>query len=316
MSGPRTNSGNGNAGGAPALAPQVARHEEQGGRDSFPALLNQSKSEIGKLLVGGMDLDRVLRVALTTWKMDPKIQGCTPRSVLAAVMKAVELGFEPGGALKHCYLIPYGQECEFRISYFGYLELARRSGEFKLIEARIVHQNDVFQYEYSPDLTFKHKPDLFNPGAVVGAYCYAKMANGELAVEWMTKGELDKVAALPKAGPVWKTWFEEMSKKAVLRRFLKKQRLSVQLAEASDDEDAREKAFGRAYGFAGAVPGGGDVPLSLSRADALAGRLGAPYGPGYAGEVEAEYEDQSAGVTDPAGATQEPGRGREPGEDG
>ena len=60
-------------------------------------------------------------------------------------MKACELNLVLGGAQKHAWLIPYGQECTFQIGYQGILELARRSREFKSIEAVIVHEGDAFR---------------------------------------------------------------------------------------------------------------------------------------------------------------------------
>jgi recombination protein RecT len=286
---------------APAGGTALARNEPAKPMN-FPALLEKSRPEIGKILPDGMDLDRVMRVALTAFRMNPDIQRCTPVSILSAVMKACELGLEPGGALKHAYLIPYRDECTFQLSYFGYLELARRSGEFRVIEARLVHANDVFEYGYTPDLEFNHRPNLITPGAEVGAYAYAKLVNGETLVEWMPRVELEKVEKLPKAGPVWKLWWGEMAKKTVLKRFLKKQRLSVTLAEALEREDA---------GAQGGSPQTVARDPSLSRSAALAGRLNPP---AVAAPPEPEDEDQSLGTCDEAEAPAP--AGREPGEEG
>lgn len=217
---------------APAPPPPPARPAAD-----FPALLEKSRGEIAKILPEGMSVDRVSRIALTAYKLNPDIRDCDPVSILAAVMKCAELGLEPGGALKEAWLVPYQRQCQFQLSYFGALQLARRSGQFLSIAARLVHRNDHFVYEYAPDLVFAHRPALKDPGDVVGAYAYFKLANGESEVEYMTAAQVEEVRQFSRAGPVWKTYWGEMAKKTVLKRGLKRQPLSVVAREALHADD-------------------------------------------------------------------------------
>jgi recombination protein RecT len=74
-----------------------------------------------------MDPERCYRILLSCWSRTPALQKCTPESLFRASLQAVELGLEPGGALGHAYLVPYGNQCTLIPGYRGLVELVRRS---------------------------------------------------------------------------------------------------------------------------------------------------------------------------------------------
>jgi recombination protein RecT len=213
-------------------------------KGDFLALLEKSRSQVARLIPSGDEraVDRFLRVVRTAYKTDPKVRECPVESILVAVLKACELGLEPGGAQKHAYLIPYKGRCTLQISYFGMLELARRSGQFKAIEARVVRRGDRFDVEYDPEPQIRHRP-TFSPESVpepiTFAYAYARLTSGALVAEVMTVAEIERVRELS-ASPgsdAWDKHFGEMAKKTVIKRLLKRQPYSVALAEAFEAED-------------------------------------------------------------------------------
>jgi recombination protein RecT len=263
---------------APAPRPAAAPAEKP---TDFLALLERSRGEIAKLMPTERAADRVMRIARTAFQMNADIRRCTPGSILAAVMKACELNLEPGGALRHAWLVPYGPECTFQVSNFGMLELARRSGAFRAIEARVVRPGDVFQVAYDPEPVFRHVPDLdaaavADDGQILHAYAYARLANGALVLEVMSRAEIERVRQAAKCGPVWQKHWGEMAKKTVIKRLLKRQPCSVELAEAIE-HDNQEYDLGDVTPRPGALPARG--------AAGLAGRLGAPPAP----EPEPEF---------------------------
>lgn len=288
---------------------QVREHQQQAEVEDFPRLLERSKGEIAKVLPEGVSIDRVCRMALTAFKMNPALRDCSPVSILSAVMKAAELGLEPHGGLKQCWLIPFRdtkrnvKECTFQLGYQGALELARRSGQFRTIRAVMVYERDIFAYERDPRPKIYHKPELQDPGTAIGVYAFAILTCGEVEFDWMGAAELKKVRDMSRSGDIWSNWYVEMCKKTVLKRFLKSMPQSVALATALEyDNEADVRAGVESQ----------PVRLPGTRSAALASRLkaieAAP--PAAAGPDPADY----GGEVEPA--AEEPGRQRGPGEEG
>lgn len=183
--------------------------------------------------------DRFVRIAITTIRQNPKLAQCNQESLLGALMVSAQLGLEPG-VLGQCYLIPYGRECQFQIGYKGMIELLRRSGQLKDIYAYSVYENDEFEMTYGLNRDLKHKPNLQDRGNFIGCYCVAVLKDDARAFEYMTKEEIEahgkKFSKTYGNGP-WKTDFEAMAHKTVVKKMLKWLPVSVEFLEmASKDE--------------------------------------------------------------------------------
>lgn len=252
-------------------------------RKDFLALLEQSKPSIALLLPDPKQVDRVVRIARTAWQMNADLRVCDGASILGSVMRACELGLEPGGAMKHAYLVPYKTTCTLQISYFGMLELARRSGAFRSIEARLVREGDDFQLYYDPRPVFRHVPTA-KPGAETHAYAYAILASGETVLEVMTRAEIEYVRSKVKCGPIWGNWWGEMAKKTAIKRLLKRQPYSAALADAMEHDN--DVAGLENHTLQRLLPG-------ESRLDALERSLTAPepeFSEGTSGEITTEAD--------------------------
>lgn len=186
-----------------------------------------------------INTDRFVRIAITTIRQNPKLAQCSQESLLGALMVSAQLGLEPG-TLGQCYLIPYGRECQFQIGYKGMIELLRRSGQLKDIYAYSVYENDDFEITYGLDRNLIHKPNLENKGDFLGCYCVAILKDGAKAFEYMTKEEIEahakKFSKTFGNGP-WKTDFEAMSHKTVVKKMLKWLPLSVEFLENIEKDD-------------------------------------------------------------------------------
>ena len=183
--------------------------------------------------------DRFVRIAITTIRQNPKLVQCNQESLLGALMVSAQLGLEPG-VLGQCYLIPYGRECQFQIGYKGMIELLRRSGQLKDIYAYSVYENDEFEMTYGLNRDLKHKPNLQDRGNFIGCYCVAVLKDDARAFEYMTKEEIEahgkKFSKTYGNGP-WKTDFEAMAHKTVVKKMLKWLPVSVEFLEmAAKDE--------------------------------------------------------------------------------
>lgn len=186
-----------------------------------------------------INTDRFVRIAITTIRQNPKLAQCSQESLLGALMVSAQLGLEPG-ILGQCYLIPYGRECQFQIGYKGMIELLRRSGQLKDIYAYSVYENDDFEITYGLDRNLIHKPNLANKGDFLGCYCVAILKDDTRAFEYMTKEEIEahakKFSKTFGNGP-WKTDFEAMSHKTVVKKMLKWLPLSVEFLENIEKDD-------------------------------------------------------------------------------
>jgi recombination protein RecT len=90
-------------------------------------LLKQQQSEIERALPRHMDADRFARIAMTQLRRTPALLACDAASIISSVMRLAQIGLEPDG--RNAYLVPYKTECTPIVSYMGYMELARRSGQ-------------------------------------------------------------------------------------------------------------------------------------------------------------------------------------------
>lgn len=185
------------------------------------AALEKRMSEFEAALpkAGGLDAKRFLRVALTTFQVNPQILDCTPASVTVAMLQAAAFGLELDPVLGQAYLVPYGKTCQLIIGYRGYMNLARRSGQVHSINAKLVYEKDEFEYVEGLERRLYHKPFWGgDPGAIVGAYCITRFREGEPDIFAMSRLQLDAIKnrSRAKSGP-WTTDFGAMCQKTVIR---------------------------------------------------------------------------------------------------
>lgn len=202
--------------------------------------------QIGLALPKHMTPERLLRIALTEVRRQPKLAECTQESLLGAVFQCAQLGMEPGGALGHAYLVPYKREVQFILGYRGMIDLARRSGQIRSIEAHCVYEGDKFDCTLGLESNLVHEPDWDNPNRsdtkkITFAYAVAHLADGGREFEVMSRRELDETKRRSKSnGGPWSTDYAAMCRKTVVRRLFKWLPLSVELSQACANDEAPE----------------------------------------------------------------------------
>lgn len=187
--------------------------------------------------------ERFTRVALTALAGNQKLRDCTPISFLGALMTSAQLGLEVNTPLGYAYLIPYKEVCQFQIGYKGLLDLAYRSGQVEFIQANVVREGDVFDYEFGINPVLKHKPAM-QRGKALCYYAVLKLKSGGAFYEVMNVDEVtkhkDKFSKAKSDGTPWATDFDEMAKKTVLKKVLKYAPLSIEVSNAlSADESVK-----------------------------------------------------------------------------
>jgi recombination protein RecT len=209
------------------------------------------KAQIATALPRHMTPERMTRIALTELRKTPKLQECEPASFLGAVVQCAQLGLEPGSALGHAYILPFDKrkkvggtwqtvatEAQVIVGYRGMIDLARRSGQVSSIDARAVHEGDVFECAFGLESSLKHIPNLDDPKRTDKplrcVYAVARMKEGGTQFEVMSRHEIEAIRGRSKAadsGP-WTTDYTAMALKTVIRRLFKYLPVSIELQTA------------------------------------------------------------------------------------
>ena len=201
-----------------------------GEKKTMQMYIKSMEGEIKKALPSVITPERFTRMTLSAISTNPKLAQCTPASFLGAMMSAAQLGLEPNTPLGQAYLIPYKNrgvdEVQFQLGYKGLIDLAYRSGEVELVQAHIVYENDEFICEYGLEPKLVHKPADSDRGEAVKVYAMFKTKSGGYGFEVMSMDDVrrhaEKYSQAYKSGfSPWKTNFEEMAKKTVLKKVLK-----------------------------------------------------------------------------------------------
>lgn len=234
------------------------------------------KGEMGRAMPKHLNPDRLARIALTEVRRTPRLTQCTQQSFGGALMTCAQLGLEPG-VTGEAYLIPRKNgklsyqaghdvfEVQLTIGYQGMAKLFWQSPLAKSLSAQAVYENDEFEYEEGLNPVLRHKPTLGNRGEAIAYYAVATLTNGGHAFTVLSKAGVEEIRIRSKAGmgekdSPWKTDYDEMAKKTVLRRMFKLLPKSPELARAlSQDDGVRtdwaEDAIDIQPEYSDAVPG-------------------------------------------------------------
>lgn len=210
------------------------------------------KKSLALALPKAMTPERLVRIVTTECRKTPALLNCNTESFLGAVLQCAQLGLEPGGALGHCYLLPFGNgkakdgrpNAQLIIGYRGMIDLARRSGQIVSICAYTVHEKDHFVWRLGLDPDIEHVPSPeADRGPMTYVYAVAKLKGGGVQFEVMSRAEVEKVRKQSKAGSSgpWVTHFDEMAKKTVIRRLFKYLPVSIEAARAVEVDERADR---------------------------------------------------------------------------
>jgi recombination protein RecT len=149
-----------------------------------------------------------------------------PSSICDSVINVASIGLTLNPANGFAYLVPekikigkdYVQVCQLRVSFRGLVKIATDSKSIKWVRSEIVKENDLFEYN-GPCSMPSHSMDAFGDrGKTVGVYCVAKTPEGDYLCDVMGLDEINKCMSAAKTKQVWQQWFDEMAKKAIIKR--------------------------------------------------------------------------------------------------
>jgi recombination protein RecT len=196
---------------------------------NLPAAIADVRGTLDKMtpqfkaaLPSHIDPERFKRVAITAIQTNPDLLKSDRAALLGALVKSAQDGLLPDG--REAAIVLFGGKPSYMPMVGGVLKKVRNSGELSTITAQIVCKNDTFSYNPCMDPAPNHSPDWFGDrGEMIGVYAVARLKDGSTAVEIMSKRDIEKIRNVSRSkdnGP-WKTWYEEMAKKSVIRRLAK-----------------------------------------------------------------------------------------------
>jgi recombination protein RecT len=207
---------------------QIAQRSSE--TKTMQSYIRSMEGEIAKALPSVITPERFTRIVLSALSVNPKLGECTPTSFLGAMMTSAQLGLEVNTPLGQAYVLPYMNhgklEAQFQLGYKGLIDLAYRSGEVEVIQAHVVYANDEFECSYGLEPKLVHRPADRDRGDAVKVYAVFKTKSGGFGFEVMSMDDVRRHAAKYSKAynsgfSPWKTNFEEMAKKTVLKRVLK-----------------------------------------------------------------------------------------------
>lgn len=222
---------------------------------TIESLIQKSAQELGKALPVHMRPERIVRIALTTLRMNPKLNQCDPRSFLGALFQSAQLGLEPN-IEGQAYIIPYnsksGLVAQFQLGYKGLVELFWRHQSAVSLQMEAIHENDEYDFDLGNN-TIMHKPFLGDRGEAIAYYAVAHLQNGGRAVKVMSRIEIENFAKrFSKCydrkteefypNTPWRDHFDAMAKKTVLIQLMKLLPKSIEIQKAlAMDETVKTK---------------------------------------------------------------------------
>lgn len=195
----------------------------------------------------------------------------TNESIMTAAMKAATLKLPIEPSLGMAYIVPYNRnekqgntwvkinEAQFQMGYNGFIQLAQRSGQIRNINCDIVYKEEFLRYDKVYG-TLHLKEEQVDSGEVEGYFASLELINGFRKMIFWKKEKViahaqkysktyDKQIGDFKSGTPWKTEFDAMAQKTLIKELLSKYApLSTELQEAiiADNEDSNVNEVKRA----------------------------------------------------------------------
>jgi recombination protein RecT len=164
---------------------------------------------------------------------DNGLQECPPSAVIKEALKAATLDIPLNRSLGFAYILPFNKKDgdkwvklpQFIPGYKLYIQLAHRSKEYDTINADMVYEGQVVEKD---TLTGRLKiTGAPTSEKVIGYVAFFQLKSGFSKAHYMTREAVQKHAekyskAYGQAGSPWRTEFDAMALKTVLKHLLSK----------------------------------------------------------------------------------------------
>lgn len=153
------------------------------------------------------------------------LQECTPQSIISSALRAASLRLSCDPATGQAHLVPFKGKATLIIGYKGLIDMAIRTGKYRYLNAFPVYEGmevteDLFKGIHS--LKGGRKSDI-----IIGYMLAFELLNGFSKTFYMTHQEVEKHAmryskSISREDSLWKTDFDKMAIKTVIRLGLRK----------------------------------------------------------------------------------------------
>ncbi len=188
---------------------------------------------IESILPKGTTIDQFVRCASIAMVQSKDLGEAAQDSIIMALTMCAKDGLVPDN--KEAALVTFRtkdkatnqfiKKAQYLPMIDGVIKRARMSGQVASMAAKAVYQNDEFAYWMDENGEhYKYVPTFGERGNLLLCFAYAKLTNGELLIEVMTKADIDKVKNASKTsgyGP-WVDWYDRMGCKAVMHRLCRR----------------------------------------------------------------------------------------------
>jgi len=165
---------------------------------------------------------------LTIFNSNPKLRECSPNSILSAAGIAAALKLPINPSLGFAFIVPYKGHASFQLGYRGFIQLAMRSGQYRMLNSGVVCEGQIKEIDFETGEIIRGEKIS---DKVVGYVAYMELNNGFRKSLYMTTAEIEAHAEkysqsyaydlrYGKKSSVWSTNFDAMAKKTVLKRLL------------------------------------------------------------------------------------------------
>lgn len=182
---------------------------------------------------------------------DNNLQKCEPNQVIFEALKAASLKLPVNKSLGFAYIYAFGTTATMIIGYKGYIQLAMRTGQYRIINADVVYEGE-FRSKKKLTGEFDLEGERVSD-KIVGYFAHFEIINGFTKTLYMTVQQVKDWAqkyspAYRSNNKIWKDEFDKMAMKTVLRNLLSHWGyMSVEMANAmnkdSDFEDTESQVM-------------------------------------------------------------------------
>ena len=122
---------------------------------------------------------------------DPKLAECEPQKLMLCAMNATALNLPLNKNLGYAYIIPYKGIPSFQIGYKGLIQLALRSGQYKILNATEIRDGEIERNKVTGEINFiKDRPE----NKVIGYLAYLELNSGFKASLYMSEDQIESHA--------------------------------------------------------------------------------------------------------------------------
>ena len=202
--------------------------DREGYRKRFDELLGKRAPQFVSSIVSMVNGDKNLQKAFMN----------APITVIQSALKAATFDLPIDPTLGYAYIVPfnnrkddgsYVMEASFVIGYRGLLQLAMRTGAYEKINVVDVREGELVSYNRlteDVELEFVEDEDERDALPIIGWCGYYRLTNGMEKTIYMSRKQIvkheEKNRKCKYMGKGWRTDFDAMAAKTVLRRLIGK----------------------------------------------------------------------------------------------